>query len=373
MRVSQIGSSALALMAVCSAATLLSTVASAQPTTSASEIEIVAELENGPGNVTVSPDGRIFLSMHQFYGPEFRVVELLPNGSLVPYPNERWSGPRGDDGTAEVGLTAVLGLRSDSNGVIWFLDNGGGDPTKARLVGWNSRSNELTAVLTVPATASIEGSFHNDLAIDEKRGVVYLADIAGGIGVVDLSTGEGWRWLDGNPAATADDVDFVVRGEVLTDPNKEPVRTNLNPITISPEGDWVYFGSMNGLSVFRVPAELLADRNSSADVVEAAVERYGSKPPSDGITIDNAGNVYITDGGGNAIGVTRPDGTYKTLVVDRRIEWPDGLSTGPDGYIYATVNRLNNAPPLNGGEMTEHGKPYYLIRFRPLAPVTQGR
>ncbi|MBD2843298.1 L-dopachrome tautomerase-related protein [Erythrobacter rubeus] len=364
---------AAALIVASMSTLVISAPGAAQDAGSDRVIEIVAEFEDGPGNVTVSPDGRIFLSMHQFYDPQFRVMELLPDGSTTPFPNEQWSGPRGEDGTADVGLTAVLGLRSDSNGVIWLLDNGGGDPTKARLVGWDSRSDEMAAFLDVPAAASIEGSFHNDLAIDEERGVVYLADIAGRIGVVDLETGEGWRWLDGSPVADADDVDFVVRGEVLTDPDGEPVRTKLNPITISPDGEWVYFGSMNGLSVYRVPAGLLADRNSSADAIEAAVERYGDKSPSDGITIDNAGNVYVTDGGGNAIGITRPDGSYETLIVDRRIEWPDGMSTGPDGYIYATVNRLNNAPPLNGGKMTEPSEPYYLIRFRPIAPVTQGR
>ncbi|MEM7489958.1 MAG: hypothetical protein AAF390_12635, partial [Pseudomonadota bacterium] len=61
------------------------------------------------------------------------------------------------------------------------------------------------------------------------------------------------------------------------------------------------------------------------------------------------------------------------LVVDSRIEWPDGLSAGPDGWIYATVNRLNNAPPLNGGETTPVAAPYYVIRFRPLSDAVQGR
>ena len=41
--------------------------------------------------------------------------------------------------------------------------------------------------------------------------------------------------------------------------------------------------------------------------------RYGSKPISDGITVDNAGNVYVTSITDNSIGVVKPDGKYSTL------------------------------------------------------------
>lgn len=337
------------------------------------ELEVVAALDRGVGNVTVTPAGRIILSLHQFYAPDLRVVELMEDGSLVPFPTPDWAGPRGGDGTADVGLTAVLGLRSDANGVVWLLDNGGGDAALARLVGWDTVDGALEAVVPVPAAASIEGSFHNDLALDAERPLVYLADIAGGIGVVDLETGEGWRVLDGLASAAAEDVDFVVRGEVLTDPDGAPIRTALNPITISADNAWVYYAAMNGTSLWRVPTAALADPALSAEEVAAQVERHGDKPPSDGITIDAEGHVYVTDGGGNAIGVTHPDGRYEALIVDRRIEWPDGLSNGPDGWIYATVNRLNNAPPMNGGESTPVAEPYYLLRFRALADTAVGR
>lgn len=359
-------------------ATILTVAALLHPQGAASQserpaLEVVASLDRGPGNVTVTPDGRIILSLHQFYEPDLRVVELMEDGTLEPFPTPEWAGPRGGDGTAEVGLTAVLGLRSDREGVVWLLDNGGGDASKARLVGWDTQANELRAVVPVPSSASIEGSFHNDLALDQARPLAYLADIAGGIGVVNIETGEGWRALDDHHSSDAEDVDFVVRGAVLTDPDGEPVRTALNPITISPDNEWVYYGAMNGTSVYRVPTAALADPSTSADERAAAVERHGDKPPSDGITIDAGGNVYVTDGGGNAIGVTRPDGTYEALVVDRRIEWPDGLSNGPDGFIYATVNRLNNAPPLNGGESTPVDEPYHVVRFRALGETVPGR
>ena len=45
------------------------------------KLEVVAELEVAPGNIAVGSERRIFLSLHQAYQPELKVVEL---------PNDRW-------------------------------------------------------------------------------------------------------------------------------------------------------------------------------------------------------------------------------------------------------------------------------------------
>lgn len=53
-----------------------------------SNIEVIAEL-NGtrPGNPTVTSAGRILFSQQPLDGPELRVVELMKDGSLQPFPN----------------------------------------------------------------------------------------------------------------------------------------------------------------------------------------------------------------------------------------------------------------------------------------------
>ena len=40
------------------------------------KLEVVAELQQAPGNITLTPDGRMIISLHQFYGPELRVAEV---------------------------------------------------------------------------------------------------------------------------------------------------------------------------------------------------------------------------------------------------------------------------------------------------------
>jgi hypothetical protein len=77
--------------------------------------------------------------------------------------------------------------------------------------------------------------------------------------------------------------------------------------------------------------------------------------------------------GNNAIGVTTPDGGYQILVRDdERMLWPDGLSYGPDGYFYVTVNQLHRSAVLNAGEETSE-PPFLVMRFRPLAASAIGR
>ncbi|MFA0045111.1 hypothetical protein AB4351_00005, partial [Vibrio sp. 10N.261.51.F11] len=47
-------------------------------TAQAAEIEVVAELDGTrPGNITVTKQGRTFLSMQPLDAPELRVVELM--------------------------------------------------------------------------------------------------------------------------------------------------------------------------------------------------------------------------------------------------------------------------------------------------------
>lgn len=111
----------------------------------------------------------------------------------------------------------------------------------------------------------------------------------------------------------------------------------------------------------------------SSDVLGERVESYGEKAPCDGIGIDAAGNVHVTDLPNNAIGVTGPNGSYQVLVKDdEHLIWPDGMSYGSDGFYYVAVSQLHRAAPLNAGEEASE-TPFEILRFRPLAPSAIGR
>ena len=47
--------------------------------------EIVAELDQGPGNLTVTAAGETIISLHQFYGHDTRVARVVDDGRLEPF------------------------------------------------------------------------------------------------------------------------------------------------------------------------------------------------------------------------------------------------------------------------------------------------
>ncbi len=64
------------------------------------DIEIVAEfpLKHPPGNIAVTPQGRLIMSQHQFYGAPLRVVEVMDDGTVAAFPNETWSSEPNSNG-----------------------------------------------------------------------------------------------------------------------------------------------------------------------------------------------------------------------------------------------------------------------------------
>ncbi|MEL6207362.1 MAG: L-dopachrome tautomerase-related protein [Pseudomonadota bacterium] len=325
-----------------------------------------------PGNLAIAPDGRMFMSVHEFYGPELRVVEVMPDGSTRPYPTEAWARSPSEDGD---GLNGVLGLRADREGILWMLD-GQGENQTGRVVGWNTRTEELHAIYYIGAPVARPFSFLNDLAVDREHGAIYISDTANHVDsaiiVIDLETGRARRVLEGSQFTAAEDTPMVIDGrEILLGGN--PAKIGINPITVDPTNTWVYFAPMSGRSMYRVRTRDLLDESLDDSALEARVERYGDKPISDGSTVDAAGNVYITAMTDNAIGVTRPDGTYEVLFQSGDdLPWPDGFSMGVDGYVYATINELHRSPVLNGGEDASLGT-FRIVRFPAFGPAISGR
>ena len=54
----------------------------------AAQLTKVASLPDSvpPGNIAVSKEGRIFYSVHEFYGNPLKVVELHEDGTTTPIP-----------------------------------------------------------------------------------------------------------------------------------------------------------------------------------------------------------------------------------------------------------------------------------------------
>ncbi len=344
--------------------------ASASPLSS---FKVISKLDKAPGNLTVTGDGRVIMSLHQFYEPDFTVVELKNNKSISPFPNVELTA---HDSHAKLKLDSVLGIFADKKGVVWMLDNGLRSTSIPKVVGWNTKTNKLQQTYMLPTPITVTDSFINDLVVDTVRKHIFISDPAGGknaaLIVINMKTGIARRVLEGHKSVIPENIDLII--------NNKPVRIKdkagklfrphigVNGITEDLKNEWVYFGAMNGLSLYRIKADDLVNEKLGAMTLASRVQRYSDKPICDGITIDKENNIYLGELAANAIGVITPDRKYQRLVQSHKLSWVDSLSFSPEGKLYAVVNRLHQSAVLNGG-VSKSKAPYYLIEVR---PVTKG-
>ncbi len=338
-------------------------------------LEVVAELPINPGNLAVTADGRVFATVHQFRRADVQLIEITGPDTYAPWPNTAWNA---EFGSGLDVLNSVLGIAIDRKDRLWVIDNGLGKPNqRPKLIAFSLGSGTPVFRYVFPADTGPMGSFLNDLAVDDQRGYVYIADVGGtaepALVTVDLNAGTSRRFT-ASATLQAEDLDIVVEGRVVKLPGKDgprPARVAVNPISLSADGETLYFGAMNGETWYQVPTKLLREGAKDNEIAEA-IEKAGPKPISDGASTDLEGNHYFTDLGNNAITVLHSDGRLQQLVQDERLHWPDALSFGEPRWLYIAVNQLHRASALNGG--TEGAElPYLIMRVRTAADGIAGR
>ncbi|AFM26974.1 L-dopachrome tautomerase-related protein [Desulfomonile tiedjei] len=349
----------------------------------ASELEVVAQLPVAPGNITVTPSNRIILTLHPFYSPKLKVVELAKDGSLIPFPDADWN--RHDPKTTFAWDT-VLGIQCDKRGIVWVLDSGSEEGSIPKLVAWDTVRDRMYKVihLTPPAivlpTVLPDSVFVNDLAVDRTHDAIYISHSAGAeesaIVVVDLETARVRRVLRAHPSVKPEKVQLRINGRsldyTLPDSGRFNLLVGVNPIALDSKDEWLYFGPMNGKSMYRIRTADLLNSQFADQQLGQKVERFSDKPICDGLSIDNAGNIYISDLQSSTLSVISPNREFKQLVTDPRISWLESFSYGPDGFLYFVSSQLHLSAPLNEGK-NQAKPPFYVLRTKPLAPGVIGR
>ncbi|MEM6794840.1 MAG: L-dopachrome tautomerase-related protein [Acidobacteriota bacterium] len=327
----------------------------AQPT-----LEIVAELDQRPGNPAIGPGGEIFLSMHPFDAPEFKVVRLEKDGSLKPFPNPKISS----------GFVNVIGIVTSQDGILWMLDMGSAEQSP-KLLGWSPRKNRLEAVHYLPIEVVGENPFFQDLAVDSTGRRAYLADMSRGdlvglsrpaIVVVNLDSGEARRVLEGHeffqpPPGAVQKADGQPM-RLHSEGGAQPITLGLNPIALDGTASYLYFSTITPGPVRRVPTRLIGSFSRTDSQIAQGIRTVGEKKSSDGFTVSGE-QVILTNIDDSSIDVLE-NGELRTLIQDPRLNWPDGVAVERDGSLIVTVNQLHRAPPFNP-DNRPGGKPPYLV------------
>ena len=94
------------------------------------------------------------------------------------------------------------------------------------------------------------------------------------------------------------------------------------------------------------------------------MQNFAAKTLSDGLTMDERDDIYISDMEHSAILSLGPGGKLTTLLKDSRLRWPDGFSFGPDGWLYVTCSSLQHVLFVSSDHMRAHA-PYQIFRFKP--------
>ncbi|ACK67841.1 major royal jelly protein [Rippkaea orientalis PCC 8801] len=332
-------------------------------------LELVANLKITPGNITVSRTGRIFASVHGMRRDSAQLIEIFPGeNNWKPFPNAQWNAP---PGSSKDVLNTAHGVAIDNQDRLWVIDHGNwmpnGQPVaQPKLLAFDINTGEVVFRLDFDALAAPEGQILQDLAVDEQRGFVYVADCGNtpGILVVDINNRKTWRW-EGHPSLQSEDIDLVVEGKKLSfrrpDGSLNPARIAVNPITLSADGEMIFYGAMTGTKWYSVPAKLLREQ-ASTETIAQGVKVVGKKPVSDGVSTDAQGNHYITNLPDNAIDVLNSEGKLTRLVQDDRFLWADNVRFGLDSWLYININQLHRAPIFTGQEKDAGQPPYQIFR-----------
>ncbi len=307
------------------------------------EVEIVFSSKDvRPGNLALTSNGRIFVTMSPFVSPKTKVFEIRKDGSYIEYPNKEYA--TGDSSI----FKGMVGIRVDSKDNLWLLDI-----TTKQFIVWNTIEEKLVKIIKVPTDVIVATSFLQDFIIDEKHNRVIIADMTQAdltsapipaFVVINTETGKARRMAQSHPSMMP-----TMKGGFA-----------LNPIAIDAEFKWLYFGALHGKTVYRVPTESFESDKKLVD----SIEEYAPKSYCDGMAIDTNGNIYITNIEESAIGMTNKKDGFKNIgMLPKGQSWPDGLYVANDGYVYGAVDQLNRTATLNKGKDISTA-PYLVIRTK---------
>ena len=369
-------------------------------------LEIVCELDIPPGNIAVNRDYRTFFNYHPEYNPNpIKIVEMVNFNSssntydLIPYPSLEYQS----------NFITILSLRIDGNNILWLLDFAQhgllGSP---KLYGFQlfdsfefkKKNDFLKYNYTFPSGVAGIGSFLNDFQVDTTGDFIYIADtsiIASTPALIIFSVKKftSYRLLSNHPSMFGESLFWNISGTKIPKIGPFGIRIHIDSIALDRDGSVLYFGAVTSNKLYGISTSYLLTYVDNADYKKSdyvqllenelpygikEVDLYDEndniigKPCTDGLSTDNAGNIFLTSFEQSSISIAMPMKSTDLGKLSMRLKkvveskdllrWPDGFSFGPDGlYITTSALNLKMANMLGGPKHMEQFRPFHILRL----------
>lgn len=326
------------------------------------ELETVLAYPEPIGNVAVGHDGRLFFTVHPESRPQGNKLLEWVDGAAIPFP----------DGKSQPELfDTVLGLTIDQHDRLWTIDHGNHGFSQVRLLAFALESGETIHDRIFPTEIAPAGSMFADLQVTADGRFVLISDASlwrkqPALVVYDLELGRARRVLEEHESIQAQD--FLIRnkqkdmsylGGLVT------LKTGIDGIAIGSRNDWLYFAASNHQYVFRAPLARLLDETLPPQALHRSIEKVSNKTLSNGLGVDVAGNLYVTDVEHGSVFVVGNNRHPVTLIRSAAIRWADDLAFGPDGSVYLADSALPDQILKSRRHIQSQG-PYFIYRFPPV-------
>lgn len=334
---------------------------SSAPLIDDTQLEEVLNYPEPIGNVAVSRENRIFFTVHPESRPQGNKLLEWVDGAAVPYPS----------GTVQPHLfDTVLGLVIDERNWLWTIDHGNHGFGTARLLAFELDSGNIVHDYEFRPETAPAGSLLQDLSVTADGKTIFIADASmwrkdPAIIVYDVVTRNARRVLESHRSVTAQN--YLVRTPIRNMSFLAGLITfkaGVDGIALDADDEWLYFAAINQSGLFRARVRDLKDETLPKRQLENRVERFSDKPLSDGLVAAASGEVYVTDiEHGAVIAIDRKQ-SLSTVIRSPRIRWADGLSIGPNGWLYIADSALPELVLKTRDYITAQG-PYFIFRFDP--------
>lgn len=273
------------------------------------------------------------------------------NPLIKPYPNWEANAFTRDCSA----LQSVHSMEIDRNGIMWVLDgfrtnNITKCPPKLVLLDLNNKGNEILSYIFPKEVCSFQGGFLSDIVLDESdNGYAYITDnsrIDPGLIIYSKTQNRAWKLRDRTMFDEENASNFVI-GNSTFDQLSPLDGIALSPLLAKSGNKILYYSSLAGMNLYSIDTKVLKNEHF-LDTGEwrRAIKVIGKKQgQSDGLIIDNEGNLYYTLPPLYGVGrwnINTPFSSAQIIIKDKKkMIWPSSFTFDDRGNLRLLASSFN--------------------------------